>query len=75
MKRLLRVAAAYQDELRRLSLATLGDLPLLARRLLERGGEALRWARERWQHVLVDEFQDTGRCMVGGWAGGRMGEL
>ena len=43
------VFAAYQAELRRLSLACLSDLPLLARRLLAAGGKAQRWARERWQ--------------------------
>ncbi|KAL4431029.1 hypothetical protein ABPG75_006285 [Micractinium tetrahymenae] len=63
-RRLLRVAAAYQAELQRQCLVSLSDLLPLARALLERGGEALRWARCRWTHVLVDEFQDTSRTML-----------
>jgi ATP-dependent exoDNAse (exonuclease V) beta subunit len=68
-----RVGAAFQLELRRQGLAALADLPLLARSLLERGGDALAWARDRWRYVLVDEFQDCSSTMVGGdeWAQGR----
>jgi superfamily I DNA/RNA helicase len=76
-KQLLRVAAAYQAELVRLGLAALADLPLLARRALAaEGSAALEWARERWRHVLVDEFQDTGSAMVssrGDWQQRRQG--
>jgi superfamily I DNA/RNA helicase len=63
-QRLARIGAAYQAELARRGLAALSDLPLLARRALAAGGEAAAWARRRWGHVLVDEFQDTGPCMV-----------
>ncbi len=49
----LRVAAACHAEQRRLCLVSLSDLLLLARALLQRGGEALRWAHSRWSHVLV----------------------
>lgn len=61
-----RVGAAFHRELRRQGLAPLGDMPLLARRLLERGGVALAWARDCWRYVLVDEFQDCSGTMVGG---------
>lgn len=63
---LMRVGAAFQEELRRLNLVALADLPLLARRLLAAGGAAAAWARERWTAVVVDEFQDTGQVLVSG---------
>lgn len=65
LKWLYRVGSAYQQELLRQHLVTLTDLPLLAKQLLARGGAALAWAQQRWQHVLCDEFQDTGGTSVG----------
>ena len=46
------------------------------RALAAEGSAALEWARERWRHVLVDEFQDTGSAMVssrGDWQQRRQG--
>lgn len=60
-RRFLHMAAACQAEQQRLCLASLSDLLLLARALLRRGGEALRWARSRWSHVLVGPGASWGR--------------
>ena len=51
--------AAYQRLLRREDAVDFGDQVLLAIQLLERHPDVLAAVRARFQHVLVDEFQDT----------------
>ncbi|NMC71223.1 MAG: UvrD-helicase domain-containing protein, partial [Myxococcales bacterium] len=56
-----RVYAEYDARLRQLNAADFGDLLVLTVRMLERH-EALREElRERFEHLLVDEFQDTNK--------------
>ncbi len=60
-----RIAALYrryEEQLAAAGAVDFDDLLLRAVRLLERVPEALRWYRNVWTHVLVDEYQDTNRA-------------
>lgn len=52
-------AAAYAEEKQRRSVLDFADLQILARDLLRDHPDVLQAVRERYQWVLVDEFQDT----------------
>ncbi|MCB1919291.1 MAG: DNA helicase II [Candidatus Competibacteraceae bacterium] len=54
-----RIYAAYQRECDRVGLVDFGELLLRAYELWRDRPELLAHYRERFQHVLVDEFQDT----------------
>ena len=54
-----RVYAAYQERLRQANALDFGDLLLQCVRLFETQPEVLQRYSERFEHVLVDEFQDT----------------
>ncbi|MDD2337632.1 MAG: UvrD-helicase domain-containing protein [Geobacteraceae bacterium] len=54
-----RVYAAYQERLRRCNALDFGDLILLTVRIFESYPEILAHYRERFQWILVDEYQDT----------------
>ena len=56
---LLRVYSAYQKLLRAANAVDFGDLLLLVVELFRSHPEVLKKYRARFQHVLVDEFQDT----------------
>ena len=56
---LLRIYAAYQERLKRCNALDFGDLLLQTVRLLERCPEVRRHCQERFQWLLVDEYQDT----------------
>ncbi len=49
----------YQTELRRANALDFGDLILLTVRLFENHPGVLEGYQRRWQHILVDEYQDT----------------
>jgi DNA helicase-2/ATP-dependent DNA helicase PcrA len=49
----------YQQLLRENNALDFGDLIRLAVVLFERFPRVADWYRERWQHILVDEYQDT----------------
>ncbi|MAE96238.1 MAG: hypothetical protein CL910_16420 [Deltaproteobacteria bacterium] len=53
--------ATYQKLLADANALDFGDLLLLTVELFERFPEVLRHYQERWQYVLVDEYQDTNR--------------
>lgn len=53
------VYAAYQADLRANGAMDFGDLLLLALRLMEEHEDVRRDIQDRFDHVLVDEFQDT----------------
>ncbi|MEN8161121.1 MAG: UvrD-helicase domain-containing protein, partial [Myxococcota bacterium] len=55
------VYATYQRLLADANALDFGDLLLLAVELFDRHPEVLRHYQERWQYVLVDEYQDTNR--------------
>ncbi|HOP40383.1 MAG TPA: UvrD-helicase domain-containing protein [Geobacteraceae bacterium] len=54
-----RVYTAYQERLKRCNALDFGDLIMLAVRLFESHPEILEQYRERFQWILVDEYQDT----------------
>ncbi|MGH2773439.1 MAG: UvrD-helicase domain-containing protein [Actinomycetota bacterium] len=53
------VYSAYQRRLREANAVDFDDLINLTVRIFREFPEVLRSYRERWQHILVDEFQDT----------------
>src|SRR5215470_7847010 len=53
------VYTRYQEQLRRANALDFGDLLLTTVRLFEERPEVLERYRERFLHVLVDEYQDT----------------
>jgi DNA helicase II / ATP-dependent DNA helicase PcrA len=55
------VYATYQRLLADANALDFGDLLLLTVELFDRFPEVLRHYQERWQYVLVDEYQDTNR--------------
>ena len=55
------IYATYQRLLAEANALDFGDLLLLTVELFERFPEVLRHYQERWQYVLVDEYQDTNR--------------
>ncbi len=56
---LLEIYAAYEAACRRAGLVDFGELLLRAHELWLQHPDILAHYRERWRHVLVDEFQDT----------------
>ncbi len=56
---LARVYAAYQERLRKCNALDFGDLVLLTVQLFEQHREVLESYQERFQWLLVDEYQDT----------------
>ena len=57
--RVARVYTVYQERLKRCNALDFGDLVLLTVRLFETMPEVLDRYRERYQWLLVDEYQDT----------------
>ena len=60
-QRAAEVYATYQRLLVDANALDFGDLLLRTVELFERFPEVLRWYRQRWQYLLVDEYQDTNR--------------
>jgi DNA helicase-2/ATP-dependent DNA helicase PcrA len=58
-QRFSRIYAAYQDRLKRCNALEFGDLLLLTVRLFEQQPTVLARWQERFQWLLVDEYQDT----------------
>ena len=58
-RQLLRVYRAYEEHCARAGLVDFAELLLRAHELWRERPELLRHYRERFRHVLVDEFQDT----------------
>ncbi len=56
---LIRIYAAYQDACERTGVVDFGELLLRAHELLRDNPAVLEHYRDRFAHVLVDEFQDT----------------
>ena len=72
-ERAVEVYATYQRLLAEQNALDFGDLLLLTVELFERHPAVLRHYQERWQYVLVDEYQDTNRIqyrLVNQLAGG-----
>ena len=60
-KRSADVYALYQRLLAEQNALDFGDLILQTTELFSRFPDVLAWYRQRWQYVLVDEYQDTNR--------------
>ena len=58
-ERLVRVYSAYQERLKKCNALDFGDLILFTVRIFEQFPEVLGQYREKWQWLLVDEYQDT----------------
>jgi DNA helicase-2/ATP-dependent DNA helicase PcrA len=58
-EKLARVYVRYQDELKRCNALDFDDLIVLAIKLFEEHPEILKKYQDRFQQILVDEFQDT----------------
>lgn len=61
LHRLTQVYEAYQRELKRQNLVDFDDLLVLAMRLLQDRSDVLQAVQEKYQFVMVDEYQDTNR--------------
>jgi DNA helicase-2/ATP-dependent DNA helicase PcrA len=59
LQKVQRVYSLYQDRLKRCNALDFGDLLLLTVRLFETNPDRLDFYRERYQWILVDEYQDT----------------
>ena len=76
-----KIYSGYEQGLRRANALDFDDLLLCTVRMLDRSAEVSRIVRQRWQYVLIDEYQDTNRAQFvlstllagggGGGAGGR----
>ncbi|MGN6313053.1 MAG: DNA helicase II [Rhodanobacteraceae bacterium] len=55
----LSIYRAYEEACRRAGLVDFAELLLRAHELWLRNPEVLAHYRERWRHLLIDEFQDT----------------
>ena len=55
----LSVYRAYEDACRRAGLVDFGELLLRAHEMFLHDAPLLAHYRERWRHLLIDEFQDT----------------
>jgi DNA helicase-2/ATP-dependent DNA helicase PcrA len=58
-ERLVRVYSAYQQRLQKCNALDFGDLLLYTVRIFEEFPEVLAYYRDKWQWLLVDEYQDT----------------
>src|SRR3990172_6643603 len=58
-RQMLRLYQAYEENCQRAGLVDFAELLLRAHELLRDRSELLAHYRQRFQHVLVDEFQDT----------------
>jgi DNA helicase-2/ATP-dependent DNA helicase PcrA len=59
MNLVARVYKTYQSELRRLNAVDFDDLIVLTVRLFQKLPDVLEHYQNIWQHILVDEYQDT----------------
>ena len=58
-KTVARLYAAYERALRAANAVDFDDLLLLAARVLREDAAVAREVRERWQYLMIDEYQDT----------------
>ena len=58
-ERLVRVYAAYQERLKKCNAVDFGDLLLFTVQIFEQFPDVLDYYRDKWQWLLVDEYQDT----------------
>ena len=61
-KQVARIYGAYQQAMRSAGAVDFDDLLLLTAKLLRKSDTARAELRERWQYLLIDEYQDTNRA-------------
>ncbi|MEQ9096723.1 MAG: UvrD-helicase domain-containing protein [Phycisphaerales bacterium] len=61
-KQVARIYEAYQQAMRSAGAVDFDDLLLLTAKLLRKSDTARAELRERWQYLLIDEYQDTNRA-------------
>lgn len=61
-KNIARAYSLYERDLRRAGAVDFDDLLLLTARLLEHRPEVRRQCVDRWQYLMIDEYQDTNRA-------------
>ncbi len=59
LKQMLRIYQAYEEDCRRTGMVDFAELLLRAHELWLKRPDVLQHYRQRFRHVLVDEFQDT----------------
>ena len=59
MERMVRIYAAYQETCERAGVVDFAELLLRCHELIRDRDDVLAYYRERFRHILVDEFQDT----------------
>ncbi|GFE59769.1 ATP-dependent helicase [Geobacter sp. AOG2] len=64
-ERLVRIYAAYQERLKKCNALDFGDMLIQTVRLLSQFPEVRRHYQERFQWILVDEYQDTNPVQYG----------
>jgi DNA helicase-2/ATP-dependent DNA helicase PcrA len=57
-----KIYAGYEAALRKADAVDFDDLLLLTGRMLKESAEVRQTCRERWQYLLIDEYQDTNRA-------------
>ncbi len=78
-KCIAKVYSSYTTALRRANAVDFDDLLLLTARVLSRNEQVRTVCRERWQYLMIDEYQDTNKAqfqiasIIAGGGGGESG--
>lgn len=62
LPKFLEVYGRYQSRLQSLNCADFGDLLLYNLKIFSKSPETLQYYQDKFQHILVDEYQDTNNC-------------
>jgi DNA helicase-2/ATP-dependent DNA helicase PcrA len=62
LPKFLEVYERYQNRLQALNCADFGDLLLYNLKIFSKSPETLQYYQDKFQHILVDEYQDTNNC-------------
>jgi DNA helicase-2/ATP-dependent DNA helicase PcrA len=62
LPKFLEVYNNYQNRLQSLNCADFGDLLLYNLKIFSKSPEVLQYYQNKFQHILVDEYQDTNNC-------------
>ncbi len=62
LPKFLEVYERYQNRLQALNCADFGDLLLYNLKIFSKSPETLQYYQNKFQHLLVDEYQDTNNC-------------
>jgi DNA helicase II / ATP-dependent DNA helicase PcrA len=61
-KTIARIYTSYEQALRKANAVDFDDLLLLTARMLKESREVREECQERWQYLMIDEYQDTNRA-------------